>query len=668
MLALREARGDTQGDTRRWSGKWDRSLVWVVAGLVAVPVFVLLVRVLHSGWLSSSDWAAIELRTRDVGTPHTPLVGPYSRYGWNHPGPLLFYVLAVPYRILGSQGRGILAGALAVNAAAIGLVGVVLWRRGRVAGLTLGLLVVLLLARALGTGFLVDPWNPYVIVLPLFAVVCLAWAATDGDLWAFPAAVGVGSFVVQSHVGVTLAVLAAIGVAAVIVVVDARRDGFAQLKTVAVVSLAVAFACWLPPLLQQLEHEPGNLGELTHFFLRPHATVTGWSTGARIVGQQLSIPAPWFTGHESVNAFTDGVDPHWHVPIALILLIGAGLVARRRHDRQSLTLDALALAVVFAAVFSAAHIVDTPYNYIVRWMWTVGALVWLAIVWTAWRALPVGIRRGRTASRLSAALIAVLAAWLAVTAIHATFPDQADQASLVGIAPAVRRSLRELRGPVLLQAPLDFLSGQVAEGILLIAIHAGVDARLPDRSANAVGSAHTSSETSARSIVVVAVDESIDSYLNNPAYRSLAHYDPLSAKERAYHTMFDIQERDALSSANADPEAWLAAHQADLSRIHELDTRGPDIELFLKTTENDRPRQTSSAPPRIQDGGTGWGAPDLSATDVDGNEARCLRGGHGCGDCRSSCSAASVIPPVTVVASPPPSRARRYWASRWRAS
>jgi len=576
-----EDRGEAQGDARRWSGECDRRGAWVVAGLVAVPVFVLLVRVVLSGWLSSSDWAAIELRTRDVGTSHTPLVGPYSRYGWNHPGPLLFYVLAVPYRILGAQGHGILAGALAVNAGAVACVGVVLWRRGRLAGLTLGLVVVLLLGRALGAGFLVDPWNPYVIVLPLFAVVCLAWAATDGDLWAFPAAVAVASFVVQSHVGVTFAALAAVGVAAVIIVLDARRDGLAQLKTVTVVSLAVTFVCWLPPLIQQLANRPGNLGELALFFRRPHATTTGWSVGARIVGQQLSIPAPWFAGHEAVSAFSGGVDPHWHVPIALILLIGAGLVARRRHDRQSLTLDALALAFVLAALFSAAHIVDTPYNYIVRWMWAVGAIVWLAILWTAWRALPVGIRRERTASRLSAALVAALAAWLAVMAIHADFPDQPDQASLVRIAPTVRRTLRELPGPVLLQAPLDYLSGQVAEGILLIAIHAGVDARLPEQSTIVVGSAHTTSETSARSTVVVAADESIDAYLNNPAYRSLARYDPLSAKERAFHTRFDIQERDALLGPNPDVQAWFAAHQADLSRIHELDTRGPDIELFL---------------------------------------------------------------------------------------
>ena len=121
----------------------------------------------------------------------------------------------------------------------------------------------------------------------------------------------------------------------------------------------------------------------------------------------------------------------------------------------------------------------------------------------------------------------------------------------------------------------DFLSGLLAEGIVLIAIHAGVDARLPNQSDNTVGTAHTSSEVSAGSTVVVAVDDVIDAYRNNPAYRSLARYDPISADERAYHSRFDIEAHDALSGPNADPKAWLAAHEADLARIRELDTRGP---------------------------------------------------------------------------------------------
>ncbi len=552
----------------------DRRVACAVAALVAMPALVLVIRLLHSGWLSTSDWAAIELRTRDVGTFHTPLLGPYSRYGWNHPGPLLFYVLAVPYRLLGAQGHGILAGALAVNATALGCVGVVLWRRGRAAGLTLGLVIVLLLVRELGAGFLVDPWNPYAIVLPLLAVVCLAWAAADGDLWAFPLAVGVASFGMQSHVGVALAAMAPVGVAAVVVVLDARRDGLAQLKAVAVASFAVALACWLPPLVQQFKPGGGNLGELARFWLRSHATTTGWSAGARIVGQQLSIPAPWFRGHEHVSVFSGGVEPHWHVPIGLILLLVAVLVAVRRRDRQSLTLDCLALTVVLAAVFSAAHIVDTPYDYVVRWMWAVGAIVWLAIVWTAWRAAPVSIRQDLVASRLAAVLVAVFAAWLAVAAIHADFPVQAEQTSLVKIAPAVRHTLRGLPGPVLVEAAPSFLSVQAAAGMLLIAIHAGVDARLADEFANVVGKAHTIAQSSAQSTVVVAVGDAIDRYRKNPAFRSFARYDPLSAKERAYVTAFE----------NKDAKAKFATRRADLLRIHDLVARGPAIELFGQTS------------------------------------------------------------------------------------
>lgn len=561
----------------------DRRLEWVVVGLLVVPAVVLLVRVVHSGWLSSSDWADIELRTRDVGTWHTPLVGVYSRYGWNHPGPLLFYVLALPYRVLGARANGILAGALVVNGAAIACIGVVLWRRGRIVGLTVGLAVVLVLARALGAGFLVDPWNPYVIVLPLLAVFVLSWSAAAGDLWALPIAVGVGSFVVQSHVGAALAAIAPIAVAIVAVVIDARRDrSFERCKPVALATTAVAVICWLPPVVQQFQPDGGNLGDLIRFWTRSHTGTTGWSVGARIVGQQLAIPAPWLSGHERVLAFTGGVYPRWNVPVALILLVAAAMVAVRRRDRQSLTLDAVAFAAVLAAFFSAAHIVGTPYFYIVRWMWTVGVIVWLAILFTFWRAVPRRVRSDVAVARVGTAAIAILAAVLVVTAVHAEFPVQSDQRALEGIAPAARRALRQLRSPVLVEGPSDFRSGLAADGVLLIAIHAGIDARLIRRSVDDVGASHTISEASARSVVVVAVDDDIEKYRSNPSYRAVAAYDPLSPDERAYHAAIDAELRRAYDRGIAEFKRWSATHQREQSRIHDLDERGPRIELLVQ--------------------------------------------------------------------------------------
>src|SRR6476469_5468268 len=60
----------------------------VLAPLVAYLVWAL-VTTIHSG----GDVALTEISVRDVGGAHTPLFGVYSRYGWHHPGPLLFYAL-----------------------------------------------------------------------------------------------------------------------------------------------------------------------------------------------------------------------------------------------------------------------------------------------------------------------------------------------------------------------------------------------------------------------------------------------------------------------------------------------------------------------------------------------------------------------------------------------
>src|SRR5262249_6130658 len=370
-------------------GVWVAIVVGVVIG---IPLFVLAVRISRSHWLSFSDWALIELRTRDVGTVRTPLVGPYSRYGWNHPGPLLFYALAPGYRLLAEEAKGLLLGALVVNTASLAAIGVVCWRRGRACGLLLGTVVVLLLVRALKPGFLVDPWNPNMIVFPMLAVFFLCWASTDGDgRWAFPLAIGVGSFAVQTHVGASIGVLAPIAIGFVYVIIDRRA-----LRATLIAAAIVGVLCWIPPMVQEIR--PGgtqrNLSALWSFWTSSHSNTTGWHVGARIAGAQLAIPAPWLTGHEVRSIFTGGCGPGWHVPFALLLLIGALVVAVRRRDTPSTRLCVLAFGLVGAAFVSAARIVDVPFYYVVQWIWIVGAVVWFAVIWTGVRAL--SLRRGAT--------------------------------------------------------------------------------------------------------------------------------------------------------------------------------------------------------------------------------------------------------------------------------
>jgi len=59
------------------------------------------------------------------------VLGPYDRFGWNHPGPAIFYILAVPYALVGRQASGVLVGAFIVNfACAVGIIALLGRRAG----------------------------------------------------------------------------------------------------------------------------------------------------------------------------------------------------------------------------------------------------------------------------------------------------------------------------------------------------------------------------------------------------------------------------------------------------------------------------------------------------------------------------------------------------------
>ena len=60
------------------------------------------------------DFAVMELHLRDVARLKHWL-GPYSRYGWNHPGPLYYYALSPLYWLTGGASTSLYASAAALN-------------------------------------------------------------------------------------------------------------------------------------------------------------------------------------------------------------------------------------------------------------------------------------------------------------------------------------------------------------------------------------------------------------------------------------------------------------------------------------------------------------------------------------------------------------------------
>ncbi len=73
---------------------------------VLAPLAVAVIAQRNAHWHPVFDLAMTELRVRDVGGSHTPLIGLQGRIGptGSHPGPLSFYLLAPVYRLLGLVG------------------------------------------------------------------------------------------------------------------------------------------------------------------------------------------------------------------------------------------------------------------------------------------------------------------------------------------------------------------------------------------------------------------------------------------------------------------------------------------------------------------------------------------------------------------------------------
>lgn len=555
----------------------------ILLTIVTVPLVALVVHALGLHYDASSDIATLELRVRDVGTAHTPLVGAYSRFHWNHPGPLLFYALALPYRILGADGAALLAGSALVNGVFVLAAAILVWRRGGVAGLALGLVVILTLMRALGGGLLQSGWNPYMVVVPLFVLVLIVWSITCGDLLLLPAAVAVASWSVQTHIGAAPIAGAGLLVAVVAVGVATRRGAVHRPLRLWATATIVGLVLWVPPIIDATHAHGGNVGDLWHYWTSTHPDLTGWARAGRIVVSNLDLPAPWMTGHESVSPFGGGgLDPAWHVPWTLVVLMVAIVVARRRRDRPAFALGLLAVGLGVVAWIATARVVGEPYSYVVRWTWLVGATAWLAIGWTA-----MGLLRDRvhdqSARRLGVAACGVVAIALSIastaSAVNAE-PLFSDSSRLVGaVRDAMVVAARRAPKPILVQSAPGFESEEATSGVALALASAGIRSGRPSDLEWQLGAAHVVAPAAARTTWLVASNAQVTPLLDDPRYREVVAYDGLRPSERAA----DERIRAALPKAEAGIAGlrrWIRDHPRQWQRFNRLEARGDRLSVF----------------------------------------------------------------------------------------
>lgn len=473
--------------------------------LALLPVVVATARAVGGGWRPLSDDGLVAVRARDALSRRPPLIGSFSSASneigvfHNHPGPLLFDLLAVPARLHDAAGTALGAGLL--NGLAIVAVAVLAHRRGGPLLAVLSMVVTTALTWTMGSSVLYDPWQPHVLILPFLCFLFVVWSLRCGDAAVLPLGALVGSLLLQSHLSYALLVpaLALWGVAGLVLATRRlRRDttvpspptrNLGRPFGLAGVVLAV---CWAKPLIEQFNPRGGgNMALLVETATTTEVPTLGLDFGARIVATVVALP-PWWVR----PSFGDDFQTlSWSPPstgaavvslLVVAVVLGACLLVARRHgDGVAGPLTGTVVVGLLVALGTAARAPESgfgiaPHQF--RWLWPLAALAVLAVGVTAVRRLrPDG---GAARVTLGAGLVGV--AVLALLGLPAANMEVGP--NTVEKAMPVLRDIGDQLGPLreegrllLDVSALDFIADPYAGAVMAELRRQGIPFVVDDR-------------------------------------------------------------------------------------------------------------------------------------------------------------------------------------------
>jgi hypothetical protein len=367
-----------------------RWTVLVPVLIVAASAAITVARALGGPYSFWGD-KAIEETAVQQAAAFEQTVGPFSYWGFFHPGPSMFYVLSPFYVFTGREPLSLALGALAINSACAFAIVVVARRMlGWWAGVSAAGLVAVHFLVWSGPGIW-DHWNPSLIPLPFLLTALLCAAGWNGSWRTVIAAAVTGTFVVQTHFGALPLVCAAwlLGLCglwiahrspgerqAVRKAEDAEAGGRRWSLAFAIAAGALVALMWVPPLVQQLTADSGdrNLSRLVAV-ARDGPSVSDGEPSDRslpqavkaVVHESTRVPlgasAPWTTAPVDLSK-SDASVSRWLVWAASLLAamvsIGWGVISRRL---AAVGLGAMTLVVSLVGVVAAMRVPGGLYNY-----------------------------------------------------------------------------------------------------------------------------------------------------------------------------------------------------------------------------------------------------------------------------------------------------------------
>lgn len=360
----------------------------VVVSLLAVTPIIVAVIAMLSGdaWFPAGDMAQAELHMRGF-LSNPPLVGAAGRIvsdsglQGSHPGPGLWVAMLPVYLLGGRSSHALLAAAASVHIVSVIIaVRLAVHRGGRLLAM-LTALAALVVIRASGSDFMIEPWNPWLAILPFMIFIFLVGelvapmgSARQKQL-ALVGAIVVGSYCIQCHAGYAVLVVGALAAAVVVWVRDEYRSQdltghqpWSRVRQGLIFGLTALLVVWLPVVIDQLRRKPGNVSILLEHFVSPSEPAMGVTQAAKIIATQFNLFGLWLSG-PGADAPAEG----WARYIGCLLMVSLWFWATwkvRKADQSAMFRWQMMMAgFVLLGSFSILRIFGPYYEYTVRWFW-----------------------------------------------------------------------------------------------------------------------------------------------------------------------------------------------------------------------------------------------------------------------------------------------------------
>ena len=324
------------------------------------------------------DLALLESYTL-MATQRKLVVGPYSRYGWHHPGPLYFWIAAPFYAFAKFKTPGIHVAVQCINASSLLIAA---WIAARFASPALVATIFVAIVGYLWRAWrlFVSLWNPHVPILPTIALTFVCAAIACGEVGLIPLAAFLASFIAQTSVGLLPCAAGLCLIAIFSAAAQSRRERGVWME--AGTRRAIHRTAWLlillwsGPIADQMVNSPGNLRQTALFFFgesherpAPGDAFVAWAdnaTGTFLPGFEFDGGGPFIPSRKS-----------WPLVVAVLqlILLACSIVWFTAKGRR---FDAAFAGVVLAALtigfWSISRVVGLIPAYGIVWITGIGVL------------------------------------------------------------------------------------------------------------------------------------------------------------------------------------------------------------------------------------------------------------------------------------------------------